>query len=97
MKAWNLQWLKNPTPSSSTLVVYLCLKQEEWISFLLNSKLKLESVVEHRTSEEYTLLMASSNKKNKMKSDSENNAAEFPRFIVLESLEETWLAKISPF
>ena len=46
-----------------------------------------------------TLLIASSNKKNKMnsESDSENEAVEFPRFIVLESLEETCLPKLSPF
>ena len=44
--------------------------------------------------------MASSNKKTKRnlsESDSENETADFPRFIVIESLEEVCLAKFSPF
>ena len=44
--------------------------------------------------------MASSNKKTKRnlsESDSENEAVDFPRFIVIESLEEVCLAKFSPF
>ena len=38
--------------------------------------------------------MASSNKKKRI---SEDEAADFPRFIVIESLEEVCLAKFSPF
>ena len=48
----------------------------------------------------YTADMASSNKKTKRnvsESDSENEAADFPRFIVIESLEEVGLAKFSYF
>ena len=44
--------------------------------------------------------MASSNRKTKRnlsESDSENEAADFPRFIVIESLGEVCLAKFSPF
>ena len=44
--------------------------------------------------------MASSNKKikrNLLESDLENKAADFPRFIVIESLEEDCQAKFSPF
>ena len=44
--------------------------------------------------------MVSSNKKSKWnlsESDSENEAADFPRFIVIESLEEVCLTKFSPF
>ena len=45
--------------------------------------------------------MASSNKiKNKRylsESNSENEAADFPRFIVIEPLEEVCFAKFSPF
>ena len=44
--------------------------------------------------------MASSNKKTKRnlsESDSENESADFPRFIVIESSEEACLAKFSPF
>ena len=56
--------------------------------------------MECRASEQYTAYMASSNKKSKqnlLKSDSGNKAADFPRFIVIESLEEVCLAKFSPF
>ena len=44
--------------------------------------------------------MASSNKKSKRnlsESDSENEAADFPRFIVIDSLEEVCQANFSPF
>ena len=44
--------------------------------------------------------MASSNEKterNLSESDSENEAADFPRFIFIESLEEVCLAKFFPF
>ena len=45
--------------------------------------------------------MTSSNKKktqqNLSESDSENKATDFPRFIVIESLEEVCLAEFSPF
>ena len=44
--------------------------------------------------------MASSNKKTKrnlLEYDYENEVADFPRFIVIESLEEVCLAKFSPF
>ena len=55
---------------------------------------------ERRTSEKYTADMASSNKKTKRnvsESDSANEASDFPRFIVIESLEEVGLAKFSYF
>ena len=50
-------------------------------------------------SEKYTAYMGSSNKKSKWnlsESNSENEAADLPRFIVIESLEEVCLAKFSP-
>ena len=55
---------------------------------------------DRRASEKYTPYMASLNKKTKRnpsESDSENEAADFPRFIVIKSLEEVCLAKFSPF
>ena len=54
---------------------------------------------ERRASEKYTADMASSNKtkRNLSESDSENEAADLPRFIVIESLEKVCLAKLSPF
>ena len=36
-------------------------------------------------------------KRNLSESDSENETADFPRFIVIESLEEVCLAKLSAF
>ena len=36
-------------------------------------------------------------KRNLSESDSENEAADFPRFIIIKSLEEVCLAKFSPF
>ena len=59
-------------------------------------------MVEHRASEKYIPTMASSykkkkNKKNLSESDSEGEVADFPRFLVTESLEEVCLAKFSPF
>ena len=58
-------------------------------------------MVEYRASNKYTALMTSSNKKNKkqnlLESDSEGEAADFPRFIVIESLEEVCLSQILAF
>ena len=42
-------------------------------------------------------LQTKKTKRNLSESDSENEAADFPRFIVIESLEEACLAKFSPF
>ena len=81
--------------------MYPRLNQGERVSPLVHSQHKLDSVVvEHRAIEKYTASMASSNKKDKRnlsESDSENEAADFPRFIVIESLEEAYRAKFSSF
>ena len=69
-------------------------------TFPTQVELNGEWVVEHRASEKYTAIMASSNKKTKWnlsESDSENEVADFLRFIVIESLEEVWLTKFSAF
>ena len=42
-------------------------------------------------------LQTKKTKQNLSESDSENEAADFPRFIVIKSLEEVFLAKFSPF
>ena len=42
-------------------------------------------------------LQTKKTKRNLSESDSENEAADFPTFIVIESLEEVCLAKFSPF
>ena len=42
-------------------------------------------------------LQTKKSKRNLSESDLENEAADFPRFIVIESLEEVCLAKFSPF
>ena len=51
--------------------------------------------MEHRTSIKQATHIAK--KKNLSESDSENEITEFSRFIVIELLEETPLAKLSPF
>ena len=58
--------------------------------------------MEHSASEKYTTSTASSNKnlknrRNLSESDSENEAADFSRFIVIESLEDVCQAKLSLF
>ena len=83
--------------------MYPRLNQGEWVSLLVHSQHKLDSEVEHRAIEKYTASMASSNKKKKKtkrnlsESDLENEAADFPRFIVIESLEEVYQVKFWPF
>ena len=42
-------------------------------------------------------LLIKKTKRNLSVSDSENKTADFPRFIVIESLKEVYLAKFSPF
>ena len=59
--------------------------------------------MEHKTSEKQTILMANTNKtkqnpkQNFSEYDSENDATQFSKFIILESFKETCLAKLSPF
>ena len=55
--------------------------------------------MENRSNGKYTASMALSNKTkwNLSESDSENEAADFHRFIVIEFLEEVCLAKLLPF
>ena len=56
--------------------------------------------MEHRANEKYAAYLVSSNKKSKQnlsESDLENEVADFPRFIFIESLEEVCLAKFLPF
>ena len=79
------------------------LNQGKWVTplvFFYNTIWTPWWVEERRASEKYTAYMASSNKKTKLnlsESDSENEAADFPRFIVIESLKEVCLAKFSLF
>ena len=68
--------------------------------FILNTSWTRWWVMERRASEKYAAHMASSNKKSKRnlsESDSENEAADFPKFIVIEPLKEVCLAKFLPF
>ena len=84
------------TFSSSILVAYPCLNKGEWVSPLAHSHRSWTPwrVEERRASEKYTVSMVSLNKKKKRnlsESDSDNEAADFPRFIVIESLGEVYL------
>ena len=51
----------------------------------------------HRIREKILTMSFSTKKTNLSESVSENEASVFPRFIVLEFLEEIYLAKLSPF
>ena len=88
--------VRKPTLNSSILVAYPP-SQPRRVGYPLGL---FPTQVGLRTSEKYTAYLASSNKKTKQnlsESDSENEAADFPRFIVIKSLEEVCHAKFSPF
>ena len=77
--------------------MYPRLSQGEWVSPLVYSQHKLDSVVvEHRTNEKHTPIMASFKKSKRYLSDSETES-DFPRFIIIESLQDTKLDQLSPF
>ena len=80
--------------------MYPRLSQGELVSPLANSQHKLDSaVMEHKTNEKHTPIMASSFKKSKRylsDSDSETEN-DFPRFIIIESLQDTKLDQQCPF
>ena len=94
-----------PTLSLSILVVYPHLNQGEWISLLVHSWHKLDSMVGDGAKGQwniYCIYDVFKKKKKKTKqnwsdSDSKGETADFPRFIVIGSLEEACLAKFSPF
>ena len=78
------------------------LNQGEWVTPLVHSQHKLDSVVGGGAQGQWKIysiygVFKQKTKRNLSESDSENEAAEFPRFIVIESLEEVCLAKLSPF
>ena len=56
-------------------------------------------MVKYRANEKYTQIMASSLKKSKRyQSDSDSEIeTDFPRFIIIESLLDTKIDKVSPF
>ena len=95
---------QKPTFNSSILVAYPRLNQGEWISPLVHSQHKLDSVEggEVQGQRKIYSIYGVFNKKKKIKrnlleSNSENEEADFLRFFVIESLEEFYLAKLSPF
>ena len=82
--------------------MYLRLNQGEWVSPLVYSQHKLDSVVSggaqgHRKIYSIYGIFKWKTKRNLSESNSENEVTDFLRFIVIESLEEVWLAKFSPF
>ena len=56
-------------------------------------------VVKHRTNEKYTQIMASSFKKSKRYLSDSNleTGSDFPRFIIIDSLQDIKLDQLSPF
>ena len=97
---------QNHTLCMSILVLYPCLSQEEWVSPLVYSQCKLDSVVggwAYRTCEKHKTFMASfTNKKFKCNyvefdSSSDNEAeSAFPRLIIIES-SSLPITNLSPF
>ena len=101
--AEKLATARKPTLNSSILVAYPH-SQPKRTGYPLGSFLKQVGLrggwKSAGPSEKYTADMASSNKKTKRnlsESDTENEATDFPRSIVIESLEDVCLAKFSPF
>ena len=101
LKTWDLQGLETLLPIR---IYWLCTpvsaKANRFsASLITNTSLTLQWVVGYKTSEKQTLLMAFFFLKwqNLSESDWENEAKEFFGFIVLESLKETCLVKLSPF
>ena len=91
-----------PTLSSSIVVTYPYFNQGKWVLlwYIPNTSWTSWWVVEYRAKEKYTASMASSNKKTKQnlsESDSENDTADFAKFIVIESLKAIYQAKFLPF
>ena len=90
---WNWQRLGNLPSIRVYWFAYPRLNQGKWVSPLVHS-----TQVGLRGGP--AKIIVSSNKKTKRnlsESDSENEAADFSRFIAIESLEEVCLAKFSPF
>ena len=103
LRIWNWQQLENLLSAQG---YWLCIpvstkanRFPPW--YMPNTSWTLWWGVKHRTSKKYTASMVSWNKKktnqNLSESDSENEVVDFPRFIVIESLEEVSLAKFLPF
>ena len=93
---------RKPTLSSSVLVVYPRLNQGEWVSPSVHSQHKLDSVVGGGLQGQWKIystcgVFNSKNKRNLSEPDSENETADFSRFIVIESSDEVSPAKPSSF
>ena len=98
-----LETARKPTLNSSILVTYLP-SQPRRMGYPLGSfptQVGLHggwrSAGPVKNIQHIWLLQTKNPKQNLLESDSENEAAVFPRFIVIESLEEVCLAKFSPF
>ena len=81
--------------------MYPCLSQGEWVSLLAYFQHKLDSAVGGwwLTNEKHTPIMAASFKKSKRYLSDSNSETEsdFPRFIIIESLQDTKLDQLSTF
>ena len=83
--------------------MYPHLNQGKLVYLLVNFQRKLDLGVENRTSKKKNLqtwqiqTKTKKNQQNLSVSDSENEITKFPRFIAIESLEETPIAKLPSF
>ena len=101
--AEKLATARKPTLNSSILVAYPP-SQPRWMGYLLGLFLTQVGLRGGwrctgpvKNIQQIWRLQTKKTKWNLSESDSENEAADFPRFIVIESLEEVCLAKFSPF
>ena len=66
--------------------------------FIPNTSWTPRWVVEHRTNEKHTPIMASFKRSKRYLSDFDSETEDdFPRFIIIESLQDTKLDQLSPF
>ena len=93
---------RNRTPSSSILVVYPRLEQDKCVSPLVHSQHRLDFMVGGGAHDQWEInfnyvVFKQKEKKRNLLEQNENEGADFPRFIVIESLEEVCLVKFFPF
>ena len=79
--------------------MYPCLSQDEWTSSLeFPTQVRFHGAWQSTgPAKKLVTFLNKKDKQNLFESYSENESLEFPRFIILELLEETSLAKLSSF
>ena len=67
-----------------------------WVGSIVNETRTINIwIFQHKNPKQLVQIKKLKTKRNLSESDSENETADFPRFIVIESLEEVCLAKLT--